>query len=976
MNQPSVALRASLGLLYLVLAAGRADGQWRHLGGVTGVEVGRQTLTLACDSARLQLTAVSDHVLRVRLSPSGTFERDFSWAIENLAPTGTVTGVQETPESIAFSIGSLSVDIRRDPCRLTIRDRDGAALVEDDPRRGMAWEPDGPGGAAVRVWQRLPPERAIHGLGEKTGGLNKRDGAWTMWNTDRFVGLYSDPLYQSIPFFMAADGERYFGIFFDNPRRSAFDFGKSDADMLSFGAAGGELNYYVIAGPHPKDVVTRYTALTGRLELPPRWAIGYHQCRYSYYPESRVREIARSFRQKRIPCDVIYFDIDYMDGYRCFTWSPRYFPDPAGLMRDLKHDGFHTVTIVDPGIKLDPGYATYDEGTRRDVWVKTADGQPYVGRVWPGESVYPDFTDPAARAWWAEQLAAWVKASGVDGIWNDMNEPSDFSRPENTLPLDCQHDNEGQPAAHADVHNVYGMQMHRASRDGLLKARPNERPFAMTRATYAGGQRFGAAWTGDNYSEWAQLPLSISMVLGMGVSGLPFVGPDIGGFAGGATPEMYARWIQFGSLLPYSRTHTSWNNPDQEPWSFGPVVEKVARESLNRRYELLPYLYTLFEECSRTGLPIARPIWMEFPGYRGWFANRAFLLGRELLVAPIVKPGAASESLWLPPGVWFDRRSGLVWAAGQPVPIDGALDTLPLFVRGGAILPTQSVVQHTGETPTEPLILECWPFGMSEGELYEDDGATFLYRQGAFRRTKLRCSASDNLIDITMHAAEGTYQPKSRTPKVLLRGLTREVVAARCAEGAAFPAETMEMNAVPYQRASDGRGWLISMRPDDGRAQTLRVTLGAPSGRREPISLDFDAPKSGVAFHHECMPPRYGDGEAALEVRSPFGPYVVLPRTRIDCAALPMMKLRLATEHCRQLVVRFASEDEPTRLDSPAVRIDLQADGEMHEYEVDLTKASPAWTGVVYLVRLDFGEGTQRGEVVRLDRVRFDRSGH
>ncbi|MFH0981924.1 MAG: TIM-barrel domain-containing protein, partial [Planctomycetota bacterium] len=395
--------RWCVGALVVLLGVPGARAQWTHLGAVTSCERGEAVLTLQCGTAAVRIEAVNEYVVRVRLASEGRFGRDYSWAVTDLTPKGRFVTFEDGPDQLRATTGALAVVVHRNPCRLEVLDAEGHLLTADEQARGMAWcvgekgqdpllaksSPGGspsqlPSSSAVRVWQHLPGEVAIYGLGEKTGPLNKNGRAWTMWNTDTpAYGPSTDPLYKSVPFFIVAREGRYHGVFFDNPWRTSFDFGQLDRDVLSFGAEGGELNYYVIAGPGPKDVVQRYTDLTGRIELPPKWAIGYHQCRHSYFPEARVREIAATFREKKIPCDVLYFDIEYMNGHRCFTWNPEWFPDPAGLMADLHRMGFHTVAIIDPGIGREPGYFVYDEGTKIGAWLTKPDGEAYVGKVWP-----------------------------------------------------------------------------------------------------------------------------------------------------------------------------------------------------------------------------------------------------------------------------------------------------------------------------------------------------------------------------------------------------------------------------------------------------------------------------------------------------------------------------------------------------------------------------------------------------------------
>ncbi len=978
------------------VGAGSGAGAWNHLGAVGSCESAGSVLLVHCGEAAVQITAVSGDIIRVRLLPTGVAGRDFSWAVQDVTARGKFTSFEEAADQLRASTGSLTVIVDREPCRLTIRDGDGRVLVADEPARGMGWRCTAPpqGDApttdtcAVRVWQELPHGTAIYGLGEKTGPLDKVGRAWTLWNSDTpAYGEATDPLYKSVPFFISERDGRYHGVFFDNPWRSSFDFGQLDRGVASFGAEGGELNYYVIAGPHPKDVIRGYSDLTGCVPLPPKWALGYHQCRYSYYPESRVREIAATFRDKQIPCDVIYFDIDYMDGYRSFTWHPQRFSDPNRLMADLHAMGFHAVTIIDPGIKNEAGYFVYDQGSAVNAWLTRPDGKPYVGRVWPGPTVFPDFTSPKVRDWWAGLFPPFVASCGVDGIWNDMNEPADFDGPNHSVPLDLRHDNEGQPAPHAAVHNVYGMQMARATFEGLKRARPDQRPFTITRATYAGGQRYGACWTGDNISSWEHLRMSISMVAGAGVSGLPFIGPDIGGFVGGATPELYARWIQAASLFPFCRTHTAKGNPDQEPWSFGPEVEAVARQALERRYAMLPYLYTMFEEASRTGLPIVRPLWLEFPAIKGWWMDQVFMVGSEVLVLPTIWPGARDRVHWLPPGVWFDGNTGLIHAAGQPVNLPADLQTLPHFVRAGAILPMQSLVQTTASAPSEPLILDVWPLGESEGWLYEDDGATFAYTRGEYRRTRFTCRATGESVELTIHAPEGGYTPPARSPLVRFHGLCGNVeqVALRAGERERAvtgnrPGERADLPEPGDFRFDEPSGtWQVRMCADDGRPQHLSVKLSPwPPADGADARVDFTDADSSIAYANGFRAARDGEGVVRLDVEEPWDPYIVLRRFRFPAGDRPMMTVRLASEHAARLAVRFATEQDPLLSDREGMTFDIQADGRLHEYSFDLSRASEgAWTGTVYWVRLDFENGVAEGERIILDDVAFHgRSGH
>jgi alpha-glucosidase len=516
--------------------------------------------------------------------------------------------------------------------------------------------------------------------------------------------------------------------------------------------------------------------LTGRVPLPPRWSLGYHQCRWSYYPESRVRFIAQNFRERKIPADVIWLDIHYQDNYKPFTWDAARFPDPAGMIRDLGEQGFKVVTIVDPHPKKEAGYEPYDQGLSGNHFVRRADGSVFEGPVWPsqaaknpGNSVFPDFSRASTREWWGGLYEKFLKM-GVAGIWNDMNEPAIFNTPGGTMPLDARHDNEGEPADHRAIHNVYGMQMTRATFDGMTRLRPDERPFVLSRASFAGGQRYAAVWPGDNVSEWMHFQATLPMLMGLGLSGFSFVGSDIGGFAGVPSPELFTRWLQAGVFYPFMRTHTTDGTPDQEPWSYGTRHEAINRRAIELRYELLPTLYNVMREASETGVPAMRPVFMEYPELpTSYGISDAFFFGGDLLVAPVLKEGASSRGVNLPPDDWFDFWTGARVAGNRLLTVPVTLESLPIFVRAGAFIFRQPVVQHTGEMPGQPLSVWVYPAARSERSLYEDDGHSLQYRQGQFMTRTFSQSRAAGSIEIVVGAPQGTYRPAARTLEFVIR---------------------------------------------------------------------------------------------------------------------------------------------------------------------------------------------------------------
>jgi alpha-glucosidase len=548
-----------------------------------------------------------------------------------------------------------------------------------------------------------------------------------------------------------------FGVIFDSTWKAEL----TCEDKITFTSIGPAFPVIVIERNSPAAVISELANLTGHITLPPRWSLGYQQCRYSYDPDARVREIADNFRRRQIPCDVVWMDIDYMDAYRIFTFRNDEFPDPDGLNRYLHDRGFHSVWMIDPGVKIDPGYDIYDSGTKADVWIKDFDGRTLEGKVWPGPVVYPDFTRPDTRAWWANLYAKFI-ARGVDGVWNDMNEPADFDTPDWTIPEDSTHRGGGEiaPGPHRRYHNVYGMLMASATREGILKARPDKRPFVLTRANFLGGQRYAATWTGDNASREEHLEMSIPMSLTLGLSGQPFNGPDIGGFAENASAELWARWIGLGAFYPFSRGHAVKGSNNKEPWAFGPAVESTARIALDRRYRLVPYLYTLFQESTRDGLPVMRPDFFIDPRNHDLRGEQgSFTLGSDLLIVP-----RWSAEPHLPKADWrdFSLVDGDEKDANQP----------SVRIRAGSIVPLGKVIQNTNENSFDPLtlVISLDARGQASGQLYEDDGDGWAYQKGNYLLTTYHAAQNGDKVDVTVARAEGRRARPARTVAIEVIG--------------------------------------------------------------------------------------------------------------------------------------------------------------------------------------------------------------
>ncbi len=491
--------------------------------------------------------------------------------------------------------------------------------------------------------------------------------------------------------------------------------------------------------------------------MPPLFALGYQQCRYSYYPEARVREVAAEFRKRKIPADVIYLDIDYQQNNRPFTVDPERFPTFEQMISDLKGEGFKVIAITDLHLAKLVGYKPYDEGIQHDYFVKNPDGSVFVGKVWPGDSVFPDFTREEVRKWWGTLYGNFAKI-GIRGFWNDMNEPSVFERADKTMPLDTVHSVEGRKTDHREIHNVFGMENARATYEGLLRLQPDVRPFVLTRAAYAGAQRYASTWTGDNSSTWNHMRISVPQLLNLGLSGYAFVGDDIGGFAGSPTPELLTRWMELGAFNPIYRNHGTKGSHDREPWVDGPEHEAIRRHYIETRYQLLPYIYTSMEEASRTGLPLMRPLFLEFPDNKNFEAtDTEFMFGPDLLVAAKLDEKVGPYDVTLPSGIWYNFWTGR--DASSTKSLDPPLDTLPVFVRGGAILPEQSVVQNTDQVPEGPLQVSVYPGPDCRGSLYQDDGNTLAYTRGEFLRIEFSCESHPESLQFNFSTVHAGYKP-------------------------------------------------------------------------------------------------------------------------------------------------------------------------------------------------------------------------
>lgn len=604
----------------------------------------------------------------------------------------------------------------------------------------------------------------LYGTGEVTGPLRRNGRTVGLWNIDTpAYGVDNGThLYQSHPWVMGVrkDGSA-FGIIADNTWKQSI---KTADREVTFESEGPAFRVVVIERNDPKELMQALVDLTGTMELPPLWSLGYQQCRFSYHPDTRVKEIADTLRYHKIPTDVIWMDIHYMDSYKIFTFHPQEFPNPKELNDYLHQKNLKAVYMIDPGVKVEPGYFVDDQGTAGDFWVKDKDGKPFVGNVWPGPCHFPDFTRPEVRTWWATLYKDYM-ATGIDGVWNDMNEPSVFGGPDGTMPVDNWHKGGDGVAAgpHARFHNVFGLNMVRASRQGLLLANPQKRPFILSRSNFLGGHRYAATWTGDNLSSVEQMKLSVPMTLTLGLSGQPFNGPDIGGFCESATGDLVAQWTAMGVFFPFVRNHTIDGSVNQEPWAFTPEVLNACRTAIERRYILMPYIYTAFREASVDGMPVMRPLFMADAkdlSLRG--EDQAFLLGGDLMITPRWAENVA-------------QPNGGTWQIVDLSALNSKLSTLKsdkyqaeLRQRPGSVIPVANLAQSTTEMTTDSLTLfVCLDAeAKAQGQLYEDEGDGFSYREGNYALSTLKASLDKKILTVSVCQTEGTMSKPERSLRI------------------------------------------------------------------------------------------------------------------------------------------------------------------------------------------------------------------
>jgi alpha-glucosidase len=730
------------------------------VGNVKQVNVDGQKIAFETENAFGEITVYTPNTIRVRIDKK-KLGKDFSYAVI-LQPQKNQLKISQSDTTLLLQTDSLKMRMTKKPFGITFYTLDGKIINQDEQGLQNAWVAE-----EVTAYKHMQEGERFVGLGEKTGNLDRKGNGYTNWNYDAFgYSTGQDPLYSSIPFYIGIHHGLNYGIFLDNTYQTDFNFGASNNRFSSFSAQGGELNYYFIYHTSVADIIKAYTALTGRMKMPPLWSLGYQQNRYSYYPETEVMRIAQTLREKKIPADGITLDIHYMDQYKLFTWDKSRFGNPLAMNKKLNQMGFRTTVIVDPGIKVEKNYPAYEDGVKQGIFVKYPDSTNFTAQVWPGWCHFPDFTSPKGRNWWKEKIKFFAN-TGVDGIWNDMNEIASWGQ---KMPSNILFNYDGALASHKQAHNVYGMQMARASFEGAVEA-TQKRPFNLTRAGYAGLQRYTAIWTGDNRSEEDHMLLGVRLMSSLGLSGVAFTGMDIGGFTGNPSVNLYARWIQIGAFNPYFRNHTAVNTKSSEPWAYGEEVTEISRNYINLRYRLLPYLYSTFNQSVQTGMPVVRSLAINYTHepkiYDTQFQNQ-FLFGPAFLIAPF-ESHKNYGNVYFPKGKWYNLYTGETIQGNTEKVIPLSLQKLPVFVKESSIVPMQSLVQTTAEKPTDTLVIHIYKGETNNSFVYyEDDGETYQYEKGNFYQRKIDYDAPNKRI--IFNEVEGNFKSKFNHLKLVFHG--------------------------------------------------------------------------------------------------------------------------------------------------------------------------------------------------------------
>lgn len=706
-------------------------------------------------NATARIEFLAEDVFRIRMNPTGSFRDWATGAIDPASPLAadaSVVTVVDEGERVYLSSSELTVIVELDPFQVSAWRTDGSLILTHQPQ---VWSFDESSGT-IQAEIAAPADAEYYGLGLRGGPMNRRGDVFVMRNTDNGAyGEFSQPLYSTTPFYYGKQNGRFHGVFFDNAAQAYFDMDSSGDGALRFGAVEGELDYYVFAGPEPKDVAESFAALTGRTPLPALWTLGFQQSRYGYASWTELINLAQTFRNLSIPSDVLYLDLDYLDNLNFLSWNPVTFPDPVTNNQVLEDMDFKRVNIIDPVLHEDDPLYPFMDGS--DYFLKDAAGNTLVNNIFFGDVSWIDFSDPDLQDWLAGPLTTFIQ-TGISGVWNDLNEPAQNFMPE------AVYDFDGQNRSDIQARNIYALIEVPLTREALLSARPNERPFILSRSGYPGIQRYAANWSGDGLSTFEALRVAIQQSVHMSLSGQNVFGHDVGGFLGAPGPELFVRWLEFASMTTFFRNHAVNTAPPREPWAFGEPYTSLSREVINKRYQWLPMWYTLMERTSRTGEPVLAPLFFHYPDDNA-AADQVteYLIGDSLLVAPVFVEGALSRDTYLPdPSLnWYHLATGTSYPGGSTISLPAPLGEIPVLARGGSLLVTGPVRQHVDDTTAPALTVDVFPGAPAEFELYEDDGLSFDYQSGRYLRTKIWTDSS-TAATLNIQGTEGTFDPADR----------------------------------------------------------------------------------------------------------------------------------------------------------------------------------------------------------------------
>jgi alpha-glucosidase len=733
-------------------------------------------------TAIFEVLAYSENIIRVRVSKNKRFS-NFSYAlVNNSTPTFSAFTVAEKGTLLIVATKTIIVEVETQPSfRIVFKNKNGGILNEDV--KGSCFGTTFIGDK-VSVYKYLQEGERFVGMGEALGNLDKRGTGITLNNTDTYK--YGDPrlsMYVSVPFYIGIHHREQYGIYYNNSYQSFFNFGLSTPGFSAVNIEGGAADYFFMYDASVGKIIEHYTSLTGKIQLPPKWAIGYHQSRCSYYPQEKVEWIAATFRNKKIPLDCIVLDADYQLGYQPFRINKQRFPDMPALAASLARQNIELTASVYAGVAIDSTYHSYVDGLKKQVFIKYADGSLFNTEIAPVKCYLPDYTNPLARQWWKDKMK-WLPDNGIHGYWNDMNEPA---LPGSYLPDNLLFDFDGQKANALEAKNVYGFQMARSSYEAAQQNIPERRPFILTRSGFAGVQRYSAVWSGDNTASDEGLLSGVLLNSQLSLSGISFCGYDIGGFIGDGTKELYQRWIQVGVFSPFCRNHKGCGGIAGEPWAYGDEAEAISKAFIGFRYRLLPYIYAAFNEATQTGMPIARSLCIYYPHddrvYNAIYQHQ-FLFGSSIMVVPVTS-AEKIKKMYLPKGDWYNIYTDEKIAGEKEWSAEVPTHQLPVYIKASAIIPMQALVQSTKEKATDTLSIHIYK-GVDKNNFvyYEDAGDGFAYQKGKYFQRNIEYNPAQK--QIVFSKAKGDYTSGYKKIQLVLHGFDDATVAARL-NGTAIP---------------------------------------------------------------------------------------------------------------------------------------------------------------------------------------------